>query len=177
MDPTTITAICALIVSVFSTGLAVWTAFLQRRHMKLSVQPIAAVNVADFENRVGVFLQNKGLGPMQIRSLRVTDDAGVTHENLVSHMPALQPGIFWSNFYNSIDGSALEAGKRFKLLVLEGDLNIPAYNESRDRVRKALARLSIKVEYADLYGRRMEPQEKKLSWFGRHHEEHPSKAC
>ena len=35
--------------------------------MKLSVQPVAAVPVADFQNHVGVFLQNKGLGPMRIR--------------------------------------------------------------------------------------------------------------
>ncbi len=136
--------------------------------MRLSVRPIATVPVADFESRIGVFLKNKGLGPMRILSLRVEDNAGVTHDDVVSHMPALQPGILWSNFYDSVDGSALEAGKRFDLLVLEGKPDDPAYRESRDRVRLCLSQLVIKVEYEDLYGHRMELHEEKLSWFGRH---------
>lgn len=136
--------------------------------MQLSVQPVAAVPVADFEDRVGVFLQNKGLGPMRILSLRVTNDAGKSHDDIVSHMPALQPGVLWSNFYDSVDGSTLEAGSRFNLLVLEGRPDDTAYRASRDNVRKALAKLVVIVEYEDLYRRRMEPHEKELSWFGRH---------
>lgn len=102
---TTIVAICALAVSVISTALAVWTAFVHRQHMWLSVQPIAAVPVADFENRVGVFLQNKGLGPMRILSLRVRNDMGKSDDDVVSYMPPLRPGILWSHFYDSVDGS------------------------------------------------------------------------
>ena len=64
---------------------------------------------------------------MRVRALRVTDAEGVAHDDLVTHMPTLSPGILWSNFYDSIDGSALEAGKRFHLLVLEGDPEDRAY--------------------------------------------------
>ena len=168
MDGTTIVAICAVVVSVFSTGLAAWTAFVHRRHMQLSVRPIAAVPVADFENRVGVFLGNMGLGPMRIVSLRVTNDARESHGDIVSHMPALKPGVLWSNFDGSVDGATLEAGSRFNLLVLEGQLDDTAYQASRDSVREALAKLVVIVDYEDLYGRRMEPHEEELSWFGRH---------
>ncbi len=167
-DATTIVAICALVVAVFSTGLAVWTGFVHRRHMQLSVQPIAAVPVADFEDCVGVYLRNKGLGPMRILFLRVTNDAGKSHDDIVSHMPTLQPGVIWSTFYDSVDGSTLEAGSQFDLLVLEGRPDDPAYQASRDSVRGALAKLVVIVEYEDLYRRRMEPHEKALSWFGRH---------
>jgi hypothetical protein len=66
MDASTLTAICALVVSVVATVSAIWSAFVQRRHMRLSVRPIASFRVADFEDRVGVFLANKGLGPMRI---------------------------------------------------------------------------------------------------------------
>jgi len=168
MNSTTVIALCALVVSVVSTGLAVWTAFVQRKHMRLSVRPIASVPVADFENRVGVFLQNKGIGPMRVRSLRVANAEGVEHDDLVTHMPPLAPGILWSNFYDSVDGSALEAGKRFLLLLLEGDPQDPEYRQSRDVVRRRLSSLVVRVEYEDLYGQPMEPLEQKLSWFGRH---------
>jgi hypothetical protein len=91
LDAITVIAICALVVSVISTCLAAWTAFVQRNHMQLSVQPIATTPVADFEHRVGVFLQNKGLGPMRVVSLRVVDGKGVAKDDIVSHMPALNP--------------------------------------------------------------------------------------
>lgn len=172
MDATTIIAICALVVSVFSTGLAVWTAFVQRKHKRLSARPIVSVPVADFEYRVGVFLQNKGIGPMRVRKLRVTDFEGVTHDDLVSHMPPLVSGILWSNFYDSVDGSALEVGKRFDLLLLEGDPQNLVYRQSRDAVRRKLSTLMVRVDYEDLYGQSIEPLEERLSWFGRHDSGH-----
>ncbi len=163
-----IIAICALVVSVFATGLTAWTGYAQRKHMRLSVRPIAAIPVADFENRIGVFLQNKGLGPMRVRTLRVTDAEGVVHDDIVSHMPPLSPGIFWSNYYDSVDGATLEAGKFFQLLGLRGHPEDSAYCQSRDAARQKLSALVVRVEYEDLYGQPMEPKERRLSWFGRH---------
>ena len=174
MDATTIIAICALVVSVFSTGLAVWTAFLQRQHMRLSVRPIPSVQLADFENSVGVYIENSGLGPMRILSLIVTDDKGVTHDDLISHMPSLAPGILWSSFYDKVDLSALQTGRRLRLLLLEGDPEDAMYRQSRDAVRRKLSELTMRVEYEDLYGRLMEPADERLSWFGRHHQGHES---
>ncbi len=43
MDERIIVVICALVISVFSVGFTVWTAFLQRKHMRLSVRPIASI--------------------------------------------------------------------------------------------------------------------------------------
>ena len=105
---------------------------------------------------------------MRIVSLRVTNDAGNSHDDIVSHMPALQPGVLWSNFYDSVDGATLEAGSRFELLVLEGTPDDVAYRASRDSVRKVLAKLVVIVEYEDLYKRRIEPHKEALTWFGRH---------
>ncbi len=168
MEGTIIIAICALFVSICSTCLAAWTAFVQRRHMQLSVLPIAAIPIADYENRIGVFLQNKGLGPMRIISLRVINDKDVSKNAVVFHMPELNPGILWTNFRGSVDGATLEASERFDLLLLEGGPKNLAFAESRDRIRRSLSQLEIKVEYEDIYGRKMYPLEKKLSFFGRH---------
>lgn len=168
MDAQTITAICALAISVLATVLAAWSAHQQRRHMRLSVQPIAAVPVADFENRVGVFLANKGLGPMRIKRLSVSNRDGIVHSDVVSHMPKLELGVLWSNFHDSVDGATLEHGKRIELLVLEGDPSESSFSKSRDAVRSILKDLTVRVEYEDLYGGVLQPVEEKLSFFGRH---------
>ena len=168
MDAPIIVAICALVVSVVSTSMSVWTAFLQRRHMRLSVRPIAAVPVADYENRVAVYLQNNGLGPMRITSLRARHETGFTSNDIFSQMPELPSGIIWSTFHESVDGATLNAGSRLELLVLEGDPNDTAFCAGRDSVRKNLARLVVSVDYEDLYGESMKAYERSLSFFGRH---------
>lgn len=168
MDANTIIAICALVISVVATGSAIWSAFVQRRHMRLSVRPIASFPIADFEGRVDVFLANKGLGPMHIRKFVVEGPDGTTHSDLVSHMPPLQHGIMWRNFHQNVDGASVENGKRLELLLLEGDPRNDLFQACRDQVRQNLKGLTLRVEYEDLYGMVMEPVERQLSWFGRH---------
>ena len=163
----TIIAICALVVSVAATGTAVWSAVLQRRYMRLSVRPIASIGTADYEDRVSVSLKNRGLGPMLVKTLRVSKKEGETHRTVLDHMPELERGIIWRDFYGIVDGRTLENGKKFNLVVLEGDSGESVFRTSRDKVRKSLKDLTITVEYEDLYGTPMEVYKKDLSWFGR----------
>ena len=168
MGADTITAICALVVSVCATILAVWSARTQRRHMRLSVQPIAAIPIADFEDKVRVSLANRGLGPMRVTRFTAHSKDGVSEVSLVKHMPQLEPGVSWRTFYGGINGYVIEARRSLELLVLEGDPENEPFRKSRDGVRKALSTLTVHVEYEDLYGNPMDPEEKRLSWFGRH---------
>ncbi len=170
MKPELIIAGCALVVSVVSLAFALWAQFAQRKHMRLSVRPVAAIPVADFENRLAVWLTNKGLGPMRIKSLTVINGAGRIRSDLISYMPDLPAGVEWTNFHGNADGAFLEAGKRVELLVLEGDPNNRAFREARDAIRNVLTRLTVRVEYEDFYGKLMAPEERTLSWFGRHYQ-------
>lgn len=167
MSADTITAICALVVSVAATSLAVWTALTQRKHMRLSVRPIAAIPVADFENRVGVFLANHGLGPMRVTRVIVWHDESSSQESLIAHMPTLENGVFWRGFHERIDGAVVRQGRRLTLLLLEGDPEDIPFRTSRDAIRETLSSLTVRVEYEDLYGNAMHVQ-RTLSWFGRH---------
>src|ERR1044072_4097750 len=110
MKPELIIAGSAVAVSVLSLGFTIWAQWAQRKHMRLLVRPIAAVPVADFESRIAVWLANKGLGPMRITALTVKDDRGKVHSEILSHMPALPPGVYWTNFHDNVDGALLEAG-------------------------------------------------------------------
>lgn len=162
----------ALTVAAISVLLSVWTAFLQRQHMRLSVRPIAVIPVSDYENRIGVNLKNSGLGPMRITALRVIDNDGNAFESLIKCMPELEPGVLWDTFYEKADGATIEAGHKFNLLRLQGELDDMAYIRSRDKVRRALSRLKVVVEYTDLYNKKMPLSERELSWFGRHQHDH-----
>jgi hypothetical protein len=168
MSTDSIVGVSALVVSVVALSMAVWSELAQRKHMRLSVQPVAAIPVADFENRLAVWLANKGLGPMRIKALTVRDLAGTVYPDVLSHMPTLGPDVHWTNFHGSADGALVEAGKRLDLLVLEGDPGSSSFREARDSVRRVLSGLTVRVEYQDLYKRDMHPEERLLSWFGRH---------
>jgi hypothetical protein len=167
MKPELIIAGCALVVSVLSLGFTAWAQWAQRKHMRLLVRPVAVIPVADFENHLAVWLANKGLGPMRIKTLTVTDAAGHIHPDLLSHMPELPSNVYWTNFHGSADGEVLEAGKRLDLLVLDGDPENFSFRTARDAVRQRLSKLTVRVEYEDLYERKMPPEERALSWFRR----------
>jgi hypothetical protein len=168
MRDESIIAACALVVPIVAVGMTVWAELAQREHMRLSGRPVAALPVADFEHRLAVWLANKGLGPMRSRALTVRDAAGTVHPDVLSHMPELPRGVYWTNFHGSADGALLEAGKRLDLLVLEGDLSSPSFRGARDSIRRSLSDLTVHVEYEDLYERAMRPEERTLSSFGRH---------
>lgn len=168
MTGETYIAIGALVVSVVAVAISVWSGIAERNHMRLSVRPVAAIPVADFENRIGVWLSNKGLGPMRVKTLTVTDSQGNIQSDLLSFMPELPAPVEWTNFHSNADGAFIEPGKRLDLLLLEGDTDSRSFRQARDNVRKALATLTVRVEYQDLYGASMVPEERTLSWFGRH---------
>lgn len=167
MNADTITAICALGVSIIVMLLALWSGLEHRKYMRLSVRPIAAVFKSDFENRIAVYLENKGLGPMLVKTLKVKDKKGITHDRILAFMPELRNGITWSNFHGSVDGSTLQSGKKVELILLKGDINNTDFQEARDAVRRCLKNLTVKVEYEDIYGLRMKLLEERLDWFGR----------
>src|SRR2546422_55178 len=82
MTNDTYIALGALVVSLVAVSVSVWSGLADRKHMKLSVRPVAAIPVADFENRLAVWVSNKGLGPMRIKKLTVADPYETVHSDL-----------------------------------------------------------------------------------------------
>ena len=165
MNAEIVIAVCAIIVSIVATSFSIWIAFIHRRHMQLSVRPIASFPLADYEEHIGVYLANKGLGPMRIISFKVEGDGGKVTDDLISIMP---PNIQWTNFHESVDDATVENGTKLDLLELKDRPSITDYATKRDRVRKILSTLTIRVQYEDLYGKLMKEHVKKLTFFGRH---------
>ncbi|HKV94621.1 MAG TPA: hypothetical protein VJW20_18900 [Candidatus Angelobacter sp.] len=165
----------APVVSAFVAVLSlVFTAsalYIQRAHFRRSVRPIASIPVADYEDRVGVMLKNKGIGPLHVLQFQATDGKK-TENNLISWMPKLPAGISWETFYEDLDGLWIQPGEKVIVLQLAGDVDSPSFSQGRDLCRKALAKLTISIEYEDIYEKRMPTSKRDLAWFGRHFENH-----
>lgn len=161
-----VAAFLALFLSVISVWISVWSARTQRKHNLLSVRPLAEVTVADYENSLRVKLRNNGTGPMIILSITVSDDSNAK-DCLIDWMPDLPGGRPWNTFTHALRHRTLQPGAEIILLELteyEGERNFP---KCRDLTRKALASLTVDVEYTDIYESVLRPCRKPLSWFGR----------
>jgi hypothetical protein len=161
------TAIAALFVSSVSIFIAIANFVMQRRHNRKSVLPIGHVSVGDYENHIFVSLRNDGVGPMIIESVAVSsgNPGEETRSAIIDFMPE---GISWTTFVGDVSGRALSAEKSIVLISLEGDAQDDAFVTVRQMVRRALSNLSIKVEYGNIYGKKMTPASRSLSWFRRH---------
>lgn len=159
-------AFLALFVSCVSVWISIATARSQRRHNELSVRPIAEVTVADYEDSLRVKLRNNGTGPMIVLAVTVANEANA-RESLIEWMPKLPTERPWNTFTGDLRRRTLQAGAEIILLELTEHENEVNFSALRDRIRAALAPLTVNVEYTDIYDTVIRPCKKSLSWFGR----------
>jgi hypothetical protein len=161
------TAIAALFVSVVSIIIAIVNMTMQRAHNKKSVLPIGHISLGDYENQISVRVRNDGVGPMIIERVMVTGEGERTASAVMDFMPELPSGYLWRSFVGDISGRAIPAEGNIILISLEGDQDDKGFIAARRMTREALSRLSIKVNYRNIYGETMPPASRSLSWFGR----------
>lgn len=161
-------AFLALVVSGISVGISVWAAQSQRKHNELSVRPLAEITVGDYEDSLRVKLRNHGIGPMIVTAITVSDGVNAK-PTLLEWMPGLPGSRPWTNFTDEVRDRTLAPGSEMILLELTEYKGEVGFADCRNMVRKALAPLTVNVEYTNIYNTVMPPRRKALSWFGRHH--------
>jgi hypothetical protein len=159
-------AVSALGVSFLSIMLTALTLWMQRVHNFKSVIPIAHISVSDYENQITVKLKNNGIGPMIIEQF-IVSDGQKEKDDIISWMPDLPNGLFWNTFRGNPAGVAIPSNEEMIMIQLLGDPSDRKFSEFRNQVRHALSRLTVRVKYKDIYGRRMPIEERTLTWFGR----------
>jgi hypothetical protein len=161
-------AAVACIISVISLYVASSTLKHQREHNRLSVRPLANITVGDFEDWLYVKLENNGTGPLLIKVIRVIG-ATDPSEPLINCMPELDPKVSWTNFIEESSGRSMQPGGEIPLIELssESSSSQAQFALSRDRVREALGKLKVEVEYTDIYGSKLPLALRDLDWFHR----------
>ena len=159
-------AVCALLVSFLSIIFTLRALRLQRIHNYKSLTPIANILTADYENELAVTIRNTGVGPLLVERFTVSDGEQ-KEDNVVCLMPQLPEGIYWTTFSPNIEGRCIPPNQDLVIIKLNGNSSDKAFASFRDEVRLALSRLTVTLEYQDIYDRRMPPKQRKLDWFAR----------
>ncbi|MGV0938893.1 hypothetical protein [Empedobacter falsenii] len=88
-----------IIVSISALFVAFLAYYQSRTHNYLSVKPIANILPQDYEDKICVILQNKGIGPLITKSIKfVNTQTKVEKKYLVDFMPELTGNSSWTNF-------------------------------------------------------------------------------
>jgi hypothetical protein len=160
------TSLLAISIGFLSIILTYLTLQMNRKHQRLSVKPIADITPHDFAENISVTLDNKGNGPLIIKTFRATKNHNST-SNLIDWMPALPNNLSWFTFQKNFEGTALRPGESLVLIKLKINKKNKQEIKFRDDVRRSLSELEVELEYSDIYGAQMCFPKYKLSWFAR----------
>lgn len=171
MDQKTLDIIRNIDWGVVTGLIALFTAlaglYLQRTHDKLSVKPIGMITFRDYIDNIAVSLQNKGIGPLIIKDISVTDESGRKEESIIAFFGQEFVNVIWSDYIGDITDWAILPGESKTLIEYGGDPNDREFDNNRERVRRILAQLQIEVQYQDVYEKSMPTIERNLDWFRR----------
>jgi hypothetical protein len=159
--------ILSLVLSLTAIIFTAVSIFLQKRHNRNAVKPIANIAISDYEDKISVSIQNNGTGPLIVKSFRAFTEQE-NKNNLIDLMPDLPPGLDWTTFFSNLNGFAITPSKKLNLLELRVDPTTINEADARDVIRRKLALVSVELIYEDIYGKEMPVKTKSLDWFGRH---------
>ncbi len=161
-----VVALLAFLISLISVVFT-WRALKhQRTHNCLSVRPLPYITVGDYENAIYVKIRNNGTGPLIVKKLTVLGAADPSMP-LIANMPELLPGIAWANFTGETGGRSIPVAGEMVLLELSDPSLGGRFQLSRNKAREALGKLSLNLEYTDIYGSKLPACTRDLKWFHR----------
>ncbi len=152
MNSSKIIGIAATVIALASLLLSVWQGSETRRHDRLMVRPsLVLINhFVDGDPEYGVLLSNKGIGPAFVRELRIfvdgkrvakDEEGGWKHAR--SQLGISAPWIHYSS------GAVISASETMPLIAIKRQNQ---NDERKLRLREAVARLKIEVDYESAYG-------------------------
>jgi hypothetical protein len=132
-----------------------------------TVRPLAYIAVGDYENWVFVKVVNNGTGPMIIKSITVNG----APEPLYKALPNPSSwGVYWRHFVEDTADRSVRAGGELVLVDLfynEKKMSKEKFVIARDEIRRALAGITVSVEYTNIYNENQPAAVRELKWFRR----------
>ena len=166
-DPRSVVALCAVIISIISLFLAIYSAFQTRKNNRLSKLPIGYILPYDGEEEIHVTLQNNGTGPLITTSINFLNSSGEAKKSLVEWMPELGSNYQWTTF-SEAKKIVLKPSDTKILLKLNGDKADPEFAKIRDEIRLALKDITVDIKYKSVFNERKNKHLLfKLKWFSR----------
>lgn len=158
-----IIAMSAIIISIISLFVAVWSLYSQKKHNQLSVKPIAHFSKGDYENQIFVRIKNYGLGPLIINKFEITRDNQL-FKRLIDSFDEIDTPFVWDTFTDDIEGRVLAPQKEFTLI--QGSFE-PEQNYIREEIRSLLSKTTLTIHYKCVYDKEQPSVTEQLDWFSR----------
>lgn len=153
-----IISICTLIISCCAICLTVYQIKQQQKFNINSVRPICDICISDFEDDISVIIKNVGAGTMHILKFYCKNDYQ-NSESILDLVP--NDIIYWSEFMEQINDRYLAANDCFTILRV-----VKISDQKKKRLRRALSKITIYVEYTDVYNTQYETK-RTLDYFAR----------
>ena len=159
-------ALAALIGAIVSILLTFASVRSQDKHNKLSLRPLPRIGVGDYLDELYVKIMNDGPGPMIVKEVRISDGA-IIEDNLLSFMSEIPDDFVWKDFVLETKGRSIRSNDEMILIAIQGDPNDADFIKVRTSIRQILKKLSVEVEFTDVYGSKLTPCKRVLTWFAR----------
>jgi len=167
----TILTVIALFVSSASMIFTVIFSILQRKHNKNSLKPIPTIQTTNYENLISVKIDNVGTGPLTVKDLRCVKRYGDTDKReesklLIELLPGEceigQPYITHIYDPKFVSGYTILPGQSMRLVEIK-----PENEEVRRKLREVLSKITVYVEYTDVYNSKFKHLKRDLELFQR----------
>lgn len=149
-DPSTIIAICAVVISVIGLGLALWTGYLTRKHNRLSVEPILDIYsiLLDDKQCLSLDLENNGLGTAILNTVKFHYN-NVEYNNMLDIIDTKKITYKYeiSSFHSSDDGTTISSNSKIRLYSIYVD----SFEESKPFL-DLFFEISLSVDFKTMYG-------------------------
>jgi len=130
---------------------------------KLKHRPILFIGYWDAQNKMEIYIENKGKGPLIIKEYNLINLFSSKIENRVFDiLPRLSKDRY-QNYTGNLNELVLKPDEKFQLFLFENG----QCREDRKLVRQSLKDYKLCIKYNDVYNEIMPLAERDLSWFGR----------
>ncbi|MBN9297790.1 MAG: hypothetical protein J0I41_12290 [Filimonas sp.] len=165
----TIFTCIALTFSLLSVIVAYYNCAIQRKHNIKSVKPILHIGQWDYENRLFVTIKNCGTGLAVVNRLYVKH---IETQELRNHLYAWLPeklpaNMNYEKYWTPFQAFVVQPGEIIDLVKIPIDDKEPNQVIEREKLRSALCKLEVFLEYEDIYENKMPVKNMVLSHFGR----------
>jgi hypothetical protein len=148
METSDIIAFASFIVAFLSFFLTIATIKITQKHNKLSVKPILKFVPYDMRNKVAIYIENSGTGPLFRNKITCTNGTLIS-SHLIDLLPS-HPDFKWSNF-SKFEKFVIPPNGSETLIEIIGDGQNENFRDYITQLQYILKDVTITCEYSDIY--------------------------
>ena len=135
-------------------------------------RPLLYLHYYDGEDKIDIFLSNKGNGPLIITNYRLVNlQTGQEEPSIFKILPEIDR--HYNDYTGNQNSRVLTVNEKILLFIY-----VPSENDENNKrsIREALSLYKVVIDYKDVYDNQMPAYERSLEWFGRNIQQSKTKS-